>query len=366
MANPLMQQVRSESQLRYGGTLSDLRSARRTNYHQLLRDKQTAEDVGRATKRAAKHSVSELAAIFNDADRSVKNAVHQIALAGTSGSSAGALAMALQGEAGAAQARSATARAMAQAEAVQREADATAGEIFAKRNAVENFRANRADLAGKARDIRSERRAFEQGRLGELETSATQQARSDSWKRGIDPDTGLPTLDARKKIAGLTGKDPLTGKPIPGGRNTRGRTRSEQRQVNKDTASAKADIDRARVWIRQMRKQGGDDKTIKALLIQGGSLPTTIDYSGRNSKGEKVAKTRTRDIPVPSFDSDFVRAAFELEGMHMVSKGTLHALRTTHNVHVPAEWLPPKLKRQTPRSSGGGYADLNIPAGARS
>lgn len=338
--SPLMQQVKAESQLRYGNSLADILSARRLNYHEYRNTVRNAEDVAHAVKQGARQSVRQLQDIYNYADETRDRVGQAIdAAAGVAGGGS-ALAAALMGERAATTETFARERASAQAEAVARGQDATAGLVFTKRNALQSFRDTRAGLLDKKRDIRREQGAFEQGRLGEIQADAEKQARDDSWRRGIDPDTGMPTLDARKKIAALTGKDPVTGKPIPGSRNTRGNTKSEERQIRKDTAQATEEIKKAQAWIKQLRSKGGDDKTIVGLLTQGGSLPTTVEYQGRNAKGEKVAKVRTKDIAVPDFSPDYVRAALELEDLNYVSKKSVHNLRT-RGIRVPKEWLPP-------------------------
>jgi hypothetical protein len=334
--DPLLQQARSDTRFRYSGSLSGLLSARRTAHHQYQRDVQTAEDSARALKQGAKQSIGQLKAIFEDADATRTRAAQQIdAASNIAAMPHNALTAALSAERSAAGERNVDARTSAQVEAVNRGSDATAGLVFQKRNALQGYRETRSDLMAKTRDVHREAGAFEQSRLGDL-----QSAQADA-QRQAQKDTQAQSNSDRTynlQVAKQLGLNPVTGEKLPASAR---RTPAQELQVKKDTSAATEEIKRARVWINQLRTKGGDDKTIVQLLTQGGSLPTTIEYSGANSKGEKVKKVRTKDISVPAFSPDFVRAALELEDLNHVSKQTLHLLRATHNVRVPKEWLPP-------------------------
>lgn len=344
--DPLRQQVRSETRLRYGQSLADLLGARRLNYHQYQRSIQTAEDVAKATKQAADASIPQLKAIYDDADRSRLDAQHQIMLTLEGYGSGSALAQALHGEAALAGQRMAAERAGAQAEAVQRGVDAEAGLAYQKRNALEDFRANRADLLGQTRATHADMAAFAQSRLGELQSA---QADADFQQRkfmadttGIDPVTGQPTLQGRKTIADLTGHDPLTGRRVGT------RSGAERRQVSADSAAARDEIATARAWIERLTRGGGPiTKAVKYLKV-GATIPVPMpsDQVGPDGKrrplqqGERI---KYMNVQVPAIKGDFLRAAAELETRGYLSQQSIHNLRT-RNVHVPKQWLPKPFK----------------------
>ena len=299
------------------------------------------------------------------------------------GASAGPVQAAMARERGAGAERLSASLASALSELSNRRVEAAAGRAQATNAALSEYGSTKDKLTRQALDLSDQAGLYASTRYGEL-TGEERKAKRDAHQKAVDRRFTARQKAADRENSRLTSGVDAQGHVIPGGpKDAKGKaakplTAAEQRTRGEKLAVAKSQIGQAQTWIQRFR--GGSkpmsDEAIRQLLATGApakkvtkDVPVKDPVTGKvktDARGQAITRTETvSGDPVPKLDADFIQAALDLEKQGYLSKSSIHALRG-RRIHVIQAWLAPKPpKRRTPKSAGGGYADLNIPAGSR-
>lgn len=256
---------------------------------------------------------------------------------------------------------------------------AAAGRAYATENALNTYTGDKAKIGRQAMDLAEQAGVFTSTRYGELVGDQRKQQFTAREKARDRRATSRENTRNRRNQRITSGVD-AQGQIIPGGpkdpkvkaqgENAKPLTAAEQRARGQVFAHAKDQIGKARDYIKQLSAKNSPEK-IKHYLTVGlnqAQMVPVIDPKTKKAQTDArgQVKLRKQTVKIPAFDATFVNAAVELEDKGFLSERTVHDLRA-QKIHVPKDWLPVKVKfhYRRPKSSGGGFADTNLPAGSR-
>lgn len=265
-----------------------------------------------------------------------------------------------------------------------RRIEAAAGRAQATNAALGEYSTTKAKLTRQASSLASQAGLYASTRYGEL-TDAERKARREAHQKALTRRSQAVQNALQRRNSRLTAGVDASGKVIPGGakdtpasKRAKKLSASEQRTRGEKLAHAKSQISEAQTWIDRFKngKHPKSDSEIRALLSTGApaksvsrDVPVRDPRTGKakvDARGQVMTRVETvKGDKVPKLDADFIQAALELKKHGHLSTATIHALRG-RRIHVLQSWLAPKPpKRRTPRSTGGGFADINLPARSR-
>lgn len=380
----LRRQAQAEATLRTAPEASVLREM----LMQAMSDRDTAIAAATGAARGVTSAVNKAGPSLKKAygsaiDESHGTAATIDATLSQMGASAGPVQAAMARERGTGADRLSASLASALSELSNRRVEAAAGRAQATNAALGEYSSTKDKLTRQALDLSNQSGLYASTRYGEL-TADERKAARDAHQKAVDRRFTAKQNAANRRNSRLTSGVDAKGQVIPGGpkdgkaKTAKPLTAAEQRTRGEKLAAAKSQIGQAQTWIQRFRtgSKPMSDEQIRQLLSTGAPAKTVtkevpvMDPATGKAKTDARGQTVTREQkttgdPVPKLDADFIQAALDLEKQGYLTSSTIHALRG-RRIHIIQDWLAPKPpKRRTPKSTGGGFADTNLPAGSR-